>query len=208
MLLSRGSHKFLNTRFHPLIWVTCLSEKKTKTKKTETNPEKKIISSAKPKKRPPSMIEPAKSSDLWMEFDKVFERFRRDFESVLLPHERGLGHEFPSLASMETNIPSIDIEDRGNDFLVTVEAPGFNKNEIDINVCGDSLEVSGCKEMNVDEKDKDYVRKERMSESFYRTMTLPEEIKYEEVSADLKDGVLEIVLPKKNPKQRKKINIK
>jgi len=47
-----------------------------------------------------------------------------------------------------------------------------------------------------------------MSESFYRTMTLPEEIKYEEVSADLKDGVLEITLPKKNPKPRKKIAIK
>jgi HSP20 family molecular chaperone IbpA len=47
-----------------------------------------------------------------------------------------------------------------------------------------------------------------MSESFYRTVTLPEEIKYEEVSADLKDGVLEILLPKKNPKQRKKVNIK
>jgi HSP20 family molecular chaperone IbpA len=45
-------------------------------------------------------------------------------------------------------------------------------------------------------------------EPFYRMMTLPEEIKYEEVSADLKDGVLEIVLPKKNPKQRKKIQIK
>jgi len=179
-----------------------------KQKKPEPADEKKVMVPVKPKRRPPSMIEPNKSSDLWMEFDKAFERFRRDFESVLLPHERGLGHEFPSLASMETNIPSIDIEDRGNDFLVTIEAPGFNKNEIDINVCGDSIEVSGCKEMNVDEKNKDYVRKERMSESFYRTLTLPEEIKYEEVYADLKDGVLEIVLPKKNPKQRRKINIK
>jgi HSP20 family protein len=60
----------------------------------------------------------------------------------------------------------------------------------------------------MDEKKKSYVRKERMSESFYRTLTLPEEIKYEEVSADLKDGVLEVVLPKKNPKPRKKIQIK
>jgi HSP20 family protein len=47
-----------------------------------------------------------------------------------------------------------------------------------------------------------------MSESFYRTVELPEEIKFEEVSADLKDGVLEITLPKKSPKQRKKVAIK
>jgi HSP20 family molecular chaperone IbpA len=39
-------------------------------------------------------------------------------------------------------------------------------------------------------------------------VTLPEEIKFEEVSADLKDGLLEIVLPKKTPKQRRRIAIK
>jgi HSP20 family protein len=177
-------------------------------KKTETNPEKKMIAPVKTKKRPPSMIEPARSSDIWMEFDKAFERFRRDFESVLWPHERVLGHGVPSLAEMETTIPYIDLEDKGDRFILSAEAPGFKKDEIDINICGTSVEISGCKEMTTDEKNKAYVRKERMSESFYRTMTLPEEIKYEEVSADLKDGVLEIVLPKKNPKQRKKIQLK
>ena len=50
------------------------------------------------------------------------------------------------------------------------------KEEIDIDICGSSVEISGCKEMSTDEKNKDYVRKERMSESFYITMTLPEEI--------------------------------
>ena len=179
-----------------------------KQKKIESAEEKKTIVPAKPRKRPTSIIEPYKSSDLWMEFDKAFGRFRRDFENIMRPHERVIGHEFPSTTMWETSIPSIDIEDRGNNFLVTVEAPGFNKEEIDINVCGDSVEVSGYKEAAQDEKTKEYVRKERMSESFYRTVNLPEEVKYEEVSADLKDGVLEIVLPKKNPKQRKKIKIK
>jgi Hsp20/alpha crystallin family len=57
-------------------------------------------------------------------------------------------------------------------------------------------------------KRKDYIRQERMSESFCRTATMPEAIKYEEVSADLKDGLLQVVLPKKNPTQRKKTAIK
>ncbi len=170
--------------------------------------EKKSMVPAKPKKRPASMIEPYRSSDLWMEFDRAFERFRRDFENIMWPQERALTREWPSSSMMETNIPSLDIEDKGNEFLVTVEAAGFKKNEIDINLCGDTLEVSGCKEAVEDEKTKEYVRKERMSESFYRTVTLPEEVKYEEISADLKDGVLEIMLPKKNPKQRRKVSIK
>jgi HSP20 family protein len=176
-------------------------------KKTETA-EKKTTAPAKPRKRPPSMIEPRRESDIWMEFDRAFDRFRRDFERVLMPRERFLGHALPSLADMETNIPYIDLEDKGDKFILSAEAPGFKKDEIDINICGNTVEISGCKEMTMDEKKKDYVRKERMSESFYRTLTLPEEVKYEEVSADLKDGVLEIVLPKENPKQRKKVKIK
>ncbi len=186
--------------------VNFLAQKKMK--KSETDTEKKPIVAVKPKKRPTSMLEPYRSSDLWMEFDRALERFRRDFEKIMWPRERTLMPEIPSTSMWETSIPSVDIEDRGNDFLVTVEAPGFSKNEIDINVCGNAIEVSGCKETVQDEKTKEYVRKERMSESFYRTFTVPEDIKYEEVAADLKNGVLEITLPKKNPKQRKKISIK
>ncbi len=183
-----------------------MSEKKTK--KTEVAAEKKMTMPAIPKKRPPSMIEPMRSSDLWMDFDKAFERFRRDFENALRPYERTMGLELPKMSEMETSIPYIDLEDKGDKFVLSAEAPGFKKDEIDINICGNSVEISGCKEEAVDEKKKSYVRKERMSESFYRTLTLPEEIKYEEVSADLKDGILEITMPKKNPKQRKKIQIK
>lgn len=150
------------------------------------------------------MIEPYKPADVWMEFDRVFERFRRDFESILWPQERG----FPSMGELETKIPSVDLEDKGDKFIMTAEVPGFKKDEVEISICGDLVEISGSKDTKKDEKTKAYVKQERSSESFYRAMTLPEEVKFEEVSADLKDGLLEITLPKKNPKPRKKINIK
>ncbi len=167
-----------------------------------------MIMPAAPKKRPASMIEPMQPSELWMDFDKAFERFRRDFENVLRPYERSMGRELPKLSEMETSIPYIDLEDKGDRFVLSAETPGFKKEDIDISICGNNIEISGCKEETMDEKSKNYVRKERMSESFYRTLMVPEEIKFEEVSADLKDGVLEITLPKKNPKQRKRIQIK
>jgi hypothetical protein len=54
-----------------------------------------------PKKRPPSMLEPYTSSDLWMEFDPAFGRFRRDFENLLGPSE-----ELPMMREMETRMPA------------------------------------------------------------------------------------------------------
>jgi len=169
---------------------------------------KKMITPAKPTKRPPSMIEPAQPSDVWMEFDRAFDRFKRDFERSLMPHERVLGHALPAMTDMETNIPYIDLEDKGDKFIMTAEVPGFKKDDVEISICGNTVEISGCIEQKSDEKTKEYVRRERSSESFYRKMTLPEEVKFEEVSADLKDGILEIVLPKKAPKPKKKIPIK
>ncbi len=177
-------------------------------KKEAVTPQKNPIVSVKPKRRPQSMIEPRRESEIWMDFDRAFKRFRRDFERTLWPHEHSWTEAMPSMMDMETSIPYIDLEDKGEYFVLSAEAPGFKKDEIDINICGNSVEISGCKESKIDEKNKTYVRKERMSESFYRTLSLPEEIKYEEVSADLKDGILEIMLPKKNPVQRKKIRIK
>jgi HSP20 family protein len=177
-----------------------LPEKKSA--KAEKIPEKKKIAPVKQKKRPASMIEPYRQSDLWTNFDKAFERFRRDFEDILWPSER-----FP-MGELETRMPTMDLEDKGDKFILTAEVPGFKKNDVEISICGNTVEISGCKEQKSGEKTKDYVRRERSTESFYRKMTLPEEVKFEEVSADLKDGLLEIILPKKEPKPRKKIPIK
>jgi HSP20 family protein len=176
-----------------------LSEKKRE--KTGKAIEKKEVVPAKPRKRPASTLELAKPANLMLDFDRAFNRFRRDFESILWP-------EFPRLSELETKAPTIDVEDKGDRFILTAEVPGFKKDEVEISICGETVEISGSKEQKKDEKTKDYVKRERSSESFYRKTTLPEEIKFEEVKADLKDGLLEIELPKKAPKQRRKIQIK
>jgi HSP20 family protein len=180
--------------------VSLLPEKKrTKPKKTSA---KKKATPAKQKKRQASMLEPYRPSDLWINFDRAFERFRRDFEDMLWPAER-----FPFMSEFE-RMPIVDLEDKGDKFVMTAEVPGFKKNDVDISICGNTIEISGSKEKKSDEETKEYVRRERSSESFYRKITLPEEVKFEEVSADLKDGLLELTLPKKELKPKKKIPIK
>jgi HSP20 family protein len=92
--------------------------------------------------------------------------------------------------------------------MMTVEVPGFKNDEIEINVWDSMVEISGCRETKQDEETKGYVRKERSSESFYRQMALPEEVKVDDAQADLQTGILELTLPKKVPKKKKKVPIK
>ena len=47
---------------------------------------------------------------------------------------------------METRMPAVDLEDRGDKYMMRVEVPGFNNDEIEINVCDSAVEISGCRE--------------------------------------------------------------
>jgi HSP20 family protein len=86
--------------------------------------------------------------------------------------------------------------------------PGFKKEDIEIQVQDNSVEIRGSVGWKYDDKSKNYICKERECESFYRMVSLPENVKTDSVQASLKDGMLEVTLPKKVPKQKKKIAIK
>jgi hypothetical protein len=68
-------------------------------------------------------------------------------------------------------MPSVDLEDRGKDFHLTVDLPGFKKEDVEIEVTDDSLTVHAQKTQSEEEKKKNYVRHERASQSFYRQKT-------------------------------------
>ena len=105
-------------------------------------------------------------------------------------------------------MPLIDLEDRGKDFLLKAEMPGFKKEDIEIEVQEDSVEITGRVGWKYDKKAKGYLCKERACESFYRSVQLPEEISIDNVEASLSDGILEIVLRKKTPKKKRKLTLK
>ena len=160
---------------------------------------KKIVAQ---KKESPFLVAPV-GSDLWRTFDDVFESFRKDFEDLLFPSPLTSTYWMP-----QTRSPLIDLEDRDQDFVLNAEMPGFKKEDIEIEVQEDSVEITGRVGWKYDKKAKGYVCKERACESFYRIVQLPEVIKIDAVTANLADGVLEIVLPKKEPKETRKITLK
>jgi HSP20 family protein len=116
--------------------------------------------------------------------------------------------EFPIMRELETRMPAIDLEDKGDRYVLTADVPGFKKDEVEINVWDGQVEICGTKESKRGTERKGYVRRERSSESFYRQMSLPEEVKVDEAEANLQNGILELVLPKKVPKKEKKVQIK
>jgi HSP20 family protein len=164
---------------------------------------KKAPASRKPKKKATALA-PAAPQDLWSAFDDTFDRFRSDFEDLLFP-----SYWDRALALLpETRVPTVDLEDREKDYLLKAEMPGVKKEDIAVEVKDDSVEITGIAGWKYDKKEQAYICKERACESFYRMVQLPEEIKVEHVTANLSDGVLEITLPKKAPKQKRKVTIK
>lgn len=174
-------------------------------KKTLAVAKKKPANVAKPPNKP-SNLPTITADDFWGGFNEAFERFRSDFQSIMLPSTEALEKALSSVPKSRT--PVVDLEDHGKDFLLKAEMPGFKKEDIDIEVYDDAVEITGNVGWKYDRKTKEYICKERACQSFYRMVQLPEVIRVDDVQADLKDGVLEIVLSKKAPKQPKKINLK
>ena len=144
-------------------------------------------------KKPVKKTEPL---SLWKsrltDMDKVFDNFRRDLEKSFMSFPEISFPRFPKMP--ET---SCDIIDEGKQFRVTMDMPGIKKNEIDVNVTDNAIEVTG--EHKEEEKKKNYLRKERHHVSYYQTIPLSEKVVSGKVKAKLTDGVLDIVLPKSKP---------
>jgi len=166
---------------------------------------KKSPAPVKPRKKS-TAIAPAQSTDIWGEFDDVFERFRSDFQNMLLPSTKALEKALNTIPTVRA--PVVDLQDCGKEYILKAEMPGFKKEDVEVNVYDDAVEISGTAGWKYDKKGERYICKERACESFYRVIPIPEEIKVEDSNAELKDGVLEINLPKITPKQSKKVSVK
>ncbi|ULQ53323.1 Hsp20/alpha crystallin family protein [Flavihumibacter fluvii] len=97
----------------------------------------------------------------------------------------------------EMNLPAVNIEEQKDDFLVSLAAPGLKKEDFNISLDGNMLTISCEKEERKEEKDKKYNRKEYNYSSFSRSFTLPDQVNTDKIDAKYEDGLLKVVLPKK-----------
>jgi HSP20 family protein len=188
--------------------VKALAEEKKKMYYYYGGKEKKA---AEAKKEAEREIAPYSLGDLQRDFDKMIERFQHEFEDFWAPprwrHEMRWRYRHPMMPFRETVLPSVDLEDQGKQYRLTVDLPGFKKEDVDVEVADDSVTVHAKKTQSEEEKSKNYVRRERAAQTYYRRVQLPETVLSDEAKASLNNGVLEINLPKKQPKETKKLTI-
>ncbi len=145
--------------------------------------------------------------DLWSEIDRMFDNFRAGFDDLFWPWGR---NEFET-KMIPSRTPLLDVADLGDRYEMRVEMPGIPKEDINIEVTPTGVEISAEHSESKENKDKNWLRRERSSMKFYRSLDLPEELKTDEVEAELKEGILTVMLPKVEPKPEykpKKVKIK
>lgn len=92
---------------------------------------------------------------------------------------------------------SVDVEDRPEKFVVTADLPGFEKDDIEVELADQTLRIAAEQEREEEvESPGRYVRQERTQESMSRSISLPEAVEEENVEARFKNGVLTVTLPK------------
>lgn len=92
--------------------------------------------------------------------------------------------------------PAIDVYEDKDAIVVETELPGMKKEEIEVKLTGDLLTISGKRESEKKVERKNYFRVERSASAVSRSVRLPVEVQADKMTAQLKDGVLEIRAPK------------
>lgn len=106
-------------------------------------------------------------------------------------------------------MPRIDVRDMKDSVVVKAELPGVNEEDINVEILDNVMTVSGERKEEKEEKEeeKGYYYKESHTGQFSRSFTLPSEVVAEKASAEMKNGVLTITVPKIEPKKAQKIEI-
>lgn len=125
--------------------------------------------------------------------DRIFGDFDRSYDY------------WPGL-TLKSNSPRTNLYEEGESFEIRAEVPGIAKEDLNVKIQGNYLEISGSRSRKIPEGYKIH-RSEREADTFLRSFTLPNDIDSEKVEASLKDGILYLKLPKSEAAKPKQIAI-
>ena len=116
--------------------------------------------------------------------------------------------------STETSIatadwsPAVDVKEEEDRFLINADVPGVDPSDIQVHMEKGVLTIEGNRESETREEKEGYKRVERVYGSFLRRFSLPDTADAENIQAESKNGVLQIVIPKKAAEQPRRIEVK
>lgn len=150
------------------------------------------------------MVTRSTTPSIWntSDFDEMFERAFRNPLSLL--------DEFrmTPVVDREWFQPNVDVEERDDAYLLSVDLPGMKKEDIKVDLTDNVLTISGERKREEEHKDKGGVRRyESMYGRFERSFTLPSTVVVDKVEANMEDGVLKIALPKSETAKPRTIEV-
>ncbi len=143
---------------------------------------------------------PVRRQSFFPDFDELRESFPG--------FGRPFGRRWRELIADATALPAVDMFEREGKVVVKAEMPGIDADKIEISVSDGELRISGERKEEKEVKEENYYRSERSYGRIYRTLSLPDGCDGDATEATVKDGVLEVVIPKKQAAVAKKIEVK
>ena len=140
---------------------------------------------------------------------KFGEDIDRVFDRLLAP--RFLTEPFAPLYPYEAMgewMPVLDVVENANEYIVRLEIPGLHRENLDLNLTGQVLTITGKREAATEATNEAFLVKERVYGKFVRTIRLPAPIAENKVAANYENGMLIVHLPKATPAPANKIVIK
>jgi HSP20 family protein len=131
------------------------------------------------------------------------ERMNRMFDESY----RGRGASEDDWALGGSWAPAVDIYEHEGNIVLTAELPGVDPKDVDVRVENNVLTLRGERKWSNDVQRESYHRVERAYGSFTRSFTLPNVVDTEKIKADFKEGMLKLVLPKREEAKPKQISI-
>jgi HSP20 family protein len=130
--------------------------------------------------------------------------------SPRLAHALGLHGQPQGSGRAETTAwaPALDISERKDAYLVTVELPGVEADDLEITLEDGLLTIQGERQFTSESSEEQFHRIERRYGAFRRSITLPAQVQAEQIEASFDNGVLQIVVPKMEEAKPKRIQVR
>ncbi|OMH25554.1 Hsp20/alpha crystallin family protein [Motiliproteus sp. MSK22-1] len=133
--------------------------------------------------------------DIHREFDRLYQRLTQGWHSSLAEHWPQPRRELLG-GIHSTYRPKLNIESLEDRYQVTIDMPGLDADHTDVEVTGNLLVVKGHNNVEHEDKQSHFYRIERASGSFQRALTLPEDADCNGISAQIKNGLMTVTIPR------------
>lgn len=147
---------------------------------------------------------PAQELSLYEEMDRLFD----DFLTGAWTRPWRLPRPARAMSrALESRPPRVDVIDRDGEVAVRAELPGVDKKDLNVSMTEDSVTIKGSTRHEAKEEKGDYYRCEISRGEFSRTVALPAAVDTAKATANFKDGVLELAIPKLEARTRRAIRV-